>query len=164
MDDATKSEVSQPENPPKRKQDGIPAAPSASILESSIYAKDVLRAGTASQTEVSSEQADTVSHDDPAEEEHPEWEVDSSPIESSSDDSSSDDSSSEDSDEEGENSYKLLSPEEQAKILMAGDGGSDDEGDKQGVKGPGGQLRTKNEIPEEVIPKPNVEITTEYEY
>jgi len=88
-------------------------------------------------------------------EEHPEWEIDSSPIESSSDDSSSDDSSSDESDE-GENSYKLLSPEEQARILMAGDGGSDDEGEKP--KGSGGQLRTKNEVPEEVIPKPDVVI------
>lgn len=96
-----------------------------------------------------------------AEEEHPEWEVDSSPIESSSDDSS-DDSSSEDSDEEGENSYKLLSPEEQARILMQGDGGSDDEdGGNKGGKGSGAQLRTKNEIPEEVIPKPDVTITPE---
>ncbi len=89
-------------------------------------------------------------------EEHPEWEIDSSPIESSSEDSSSDDSSSDESDE-GENSYKLLSPEEQARILMAGDGGSDDEGEKP--KGSGGQLRTKNEVPEEVIPKPDVVIT-----
>jgi H/ACA ribonucleoprotein complex non-core subunit NAF1 len=89
-------------------------------------------------------------------EEHPEWEIDSSPIESSTNDSSSDDSSSDESDE-GDNSYKLLSPEEQARILMAGDGGSDDEGEKP--KGSGGQLRTKNEVPEEVIPKPDVTVT-----
>jgi len=94
------------------------------------------------------------------EEEHPEWEIDSSPIESSSDDSSSDDSSSE-SDEEGDNSYKLLSPEEQARILMEGDGGSDDEGANKGMKGSGGQLRTKNEVPEEIVPKPDVNITAE---
>jgi H/ACA ribonucleoprotein complex non-core subunit NAF1 len=95
------------------------------------------------------------------EEDHPEWEVDSSPIESSSDDSS-DESSSDDSDEEGENSYKLLSPEEQARILMQGDGASDDEdGGNKGTKGSGGQLRTKNEIPEEVVPKPDVTITPE---
>lgn len=86
-----------------------------------------------------------------------EWETDSSPIESSSDDSSSDDSSDEES-EDGDNSFKLLTPEEQAKILMEGDGGSDDEGGNKG-KGTGGQLRTKNEIPEVVIPKPNVTIT-----
>jgi H/ACA ribonucleoprotein complex non-core subunit NAF1 len=95
-----------------------------------------------------------------AEEDHPEWEVDSSPIESSSDDSS-DDSSSEGSDEEGDNSYKLLSPEEQARILMQGDGGSDDEDGGKGAKGSSGPLRTKNEVPEEVIPKPDVTITPE---
>ena len=93
-------------------------------------------------------------------EEHPEWEVDSSPIESSSEDSSSEDSSSDES-EDGDNAYKLLSPEEQARILMEGDGGSDDEGGDKGAKGSGGQLRTKNEVPEEVIPKPNVTITQE---
>jgi H/ACA ribonucleoprotein complex non-core subunit NAF1 len=92
------------------------------------------------------------------EEEHPEWEVDSSPIGSSSDDSSSDDSSSDESDE-GDNAYKLLSPEEQARILMAGDAGSDDEGEKP--KGSGSQLRTKNEVPEEAIPKPDVTITAD---
>lgn len=91
-----------------------------------------------------------------AEEEHPEWEVDSSPIESSSDDSSDSDSS--DESEEGDNAYKLLSPEEQARILMEGDGGSDDEGDNK-AKGSGTQVRTKNEIPEVVIPKPDVTIT-----
>jgi H/ACA ribonucleoprotein complex non-core subunit NAF1 len=88
--------------------------------------------------------------------EHPEWEIDSSPIESSSDDSSDSDSS--DESEEGENAYKLLSPEEQARILMQDDGGSDDEGDNK-AKGLGSQLRTKNEIPEVVIPKPDVTIT-----
>ncbi|CAD6447040.1 37088e2c-fa00-417a-b68e-661180182f7b-CDS [Sclerotinia trifoliorum] len=95
------------------------------------------------------------------ESEHPEWEIDSSPYESSSD-SSSDSSSEEDSeDEDGENTYKLLSPEEQARILMEGDGGSDDEGASKGAKGAGAQLRTKNEVPEEIIPKPDVTITRE---
>ncbi|KAH7312992.1 putative H/ACA ribonucleoprotein complex non-core subunit NAF1, partial [Rhexocercosporidium sp. MPI-PUGE-AT-0058] len=91
--------------------------------------------------------------------EHPEWEVDSSPIESSSDDSSSDDSSDDES-EEGDNSYKLLSPEEQARILMEGDGGSEDEGGGK-AKGAGSQLRTKNEVPDVVVPKPDVVITAE---
>ncbi|KAJ8070807.1 hypothetical protein OCU04_001169 [Sclerotinia nivalis] len=95
------------------------------------------------------------------ESEHPEWEIDSSPYESSSD-SSSDSSSEDDSeDEDGENTYKLLSPEEQARILMEGDGGSDDEGTSKGAKGAGAQLRTKNEVPEEIIPKPDVTITPE---
>ncbi|CAG8960830.1 hypothetical protein HYFRA_00002367 [Hymenoscyphus fraxineus] len=92
--------------------------------------------------------------------EHPEWEADSSPYESSSDDSSSDDSSSDESDEEG-GGYKLLSPEEQARILMEGDGGSDDEGGKKGGSGAGAQLRTKNEIADVVVPKPDVTITPE---
>jgi H/ACA ribonucleoprotein complex non-core subunit NAF1 len=91
-------------------------------------------------------------------EDHPEWEVDSSPIESSSDDSSSDDSSSDES-EEGENAYKLLSPEEQARILMQEDGGSDNEEGGKGTKGIGTGYRTKNEVPEVVIPKPDVTIT-----
>lgn len=99
--------------------------------------------------------------EEPAAGEHPEWEVDSSPIESSSDDSSSDDSSSEEDSDDEDNAYKLLSPEEQARILMDGDGGSDDEGGATKAKGAGGQLRTKNEIPEEIVPKPDVAITPE---
>jgi rRNA processing protein Gar1 len=92
----------------------------------------------------------------PNNDEHPEWEEDSSPI--SSDDSS--DESSEDDAEEGDEAYKLLTLEEQANLLMNGDGGSDDEDGNKG-KGLSGQLRTKNEIPEEVIPKPDVIITPE---
>ncbi|CAG7999386.1 unnamed protein product [Penicillium nalgiovense] len=88
------------------------------------------------------------------EEEHPEWEVDSSPYESSSD--SSDSSDSDDSDDED---YPILSPEEQAQILMRAEGGSDDEGDGKGK--PGGQLRTTNEIEQEVLPVPDVNITPE---
>ncbi|KAA8574677.1 hypothetical protein EYC84_003927 [Monilinia fructicola] len=103
---------------------------------------------------------DSVPAESAEEAEHPEWEVDSSPYESSSDssDSSSDDDSE---DEDGDNTYKLLSPEEQARILMEGDGGSDDEGTSKGAKGAGAQLRTKNEVPEEIIPKPDVTITPE---
>lgn len=95
---------------------------------------------------------------DAPEEEHPEWEIDSSPYESSSDDSS--DESSSDESEEGDNTYKLLSPEEQARILMEGDGASDDEGGNK-AKGTGVQLRTKNEVPDVVVPKPDVTITPE---
>ncbi|KAK2630533.1 hypothetical protein QTJ16_001353 [Diplocarpon rosae] len=98
------------------------------------------------------------SEDAPEEGEHPEWEVDSSPIESSSSDSS-DDSSSDES-EEGENSYKLLTPAEQARILMEGEGGSDDEGGGK-AKAAATQLRTKNEVTEVVVPKPDVTITLE---
>jgi H/ACA ribonucleoprotein complex non-core subunit NAF1 len=90
-----------------------------------------------------------------------EFELDSSPIQSSSEDDSDSDDSSSSGDSEGEDDYKLLDPEEQARILMEGDGGSDDEGGGKGAKGSGGQLRTKNEVPEEVIPKPDVTITPE---
>jgi H/ACA ribonucleoprotein complex non-core subunit NAF1 len=89
------------------------------------------------------------------EEEHPEWEVDSSPYESSSSDSS-DSSDSDDSDDED---YPILSAEEQARILMQAEGGSDDEGDGKGKSG--GHLRTTNEIEHEVMPIPDVNITPE---
>lgn len=132
----------------------------ATLLEAVPVQTESTEIASAVENEISApaEEITTVPAEPATEEgeEHPEWEVDSSPIESSSDDSSSDDSSSDES-EEGDNSYKLLSPEEQARILMAGDGGSDDEGEKP--KGSGGQLRTKNEVPEEVIPRPDVIIT-----
>jgi len=86
--------------------------------------------------------------DEPAE-----WEEDSDPI-SSSDSSDSSDSDS-DSDE-GDDSFKRLTPAEQARILMA-DGGSDDEdGPKKGIKEP---LQTKNEVTEAILPKPDIIIT-----
>jgi H/ACA ribonucleoprotein complex non-core subunit NAF1 len=83
--------------------------------------------------------------------EHPEWEVDSDPYESSSNSSSSD---SDDSDDED---YPILSPEEQARILMLAEGGSDDEGDGKGKNG--GFIRSANEVVEDVLPIPEVEIT-----
>ncbi|CAI7641735.1 unnamed protein product [Penicillium bialowiezense] len=81
------------------------------------------------------------------EDEHPEWEVDSSP----SDSSDSDDSDDED--------YPIMSAEEQAKILMRAEGGSDDEGDGKGKSG--ANLRTTNEIEHEVLPLPDIQITPE---
>ncbi|MCJ1229957.1 hypothetical protein MMC12_006628 [Toensbergia leucococca] len=88
-----------------------------------------------------------------------EFELDSSPIESSSSGTSSDSSSSDENDDDG---YKLLDPEEQAHRLMQEDGGSDDEGLKNGGNVAGsGQLRTLNEKPEEIVPKPNVTITAD---
>ncbi|KLP09394.1 nuclear assembly factor NAF1 [Fusarium fujikuroi] len=89
---------------------------------------------------------------------NPEWEVDSSPYESSSESSSSD-SSDEDSD--GNEGYELLGVEETARLLMQAEGGSDDEGDRGATSSRTTQVRTKNEIPEEVIPKPDVTITSE---
>ncbi|KAI3337901.1 Gar1/Naf1 RNA binding region-domain-containing protein [Ustulina deusta] len=93
-------------------------------------------------------------------EEHPEWEADSSPYESSSDSSSSDDS---DDDSDDEKDYKILGPEETARILMEMDGGSDDEGDGKGKGIGSGVVRTKNELPEMIIARPKVEIKPEME-
>ncbi|KAJ5091456.1 hypothetical protein NUU61_006326 [Penicillium alfredii] len=84
--------------------------------------------------------------------EHPEWEVDSSPYESSSDSSTSTDS--DDSDDED---YPMLSPEEQARILMQAEAGSDDEGEGKGKSN--GHVRSTNEVAEEVPPIPDVEVT-----
>ena len=86
-----------------------------------------------------------------------EFEIDSSPIESLSSESTSDSSSLEDSDDD----YEMLDPEEQARRLMQedGDGGSDEEHGKKGTAH--GPLRTLNEIPDEDIPIPDVEIASE---
>lgn len=91
--------------------------------------------------------------------ENPEWEIDSSPYESSSDSSSSDSSSDDDSDDNER--YEPLSVEETARLLMEAEGGSDDEGDRAGKGGTGTQMRTKNELPDEVLPKPDVTITAD---
>jgi len=88
--------------------------------------------------------------------EQPEYEMDSSPIESSSSDSGSDTTSSSDDSED----YELLSPEEQARRLMQEDMGSDDEGAGKGGNGTlSGPLRTTNEKPDEVVPKPDLIVT-----
>ncbi|KAJ5096859.1 hypothetical protein N7456_007580 [Penicillium angulare] len=106
---------------------------------------------TENATEVPQGQPEIALEDE--EGEHPEWEVDSSPYESSSDSSSSSDS--DDSDDED---YPILSPEEQARILMLAEGGSDDEGDKGKS---GAQIRSTNEVAEEVLPIPEITITPE---
>lgn len=85
--------------------------------------------------------------------EHPEWEMDSSPYASSSS-VSSDTTSSADSDDAAFNALNL---HEAARMLMDAEGGSDDEGGpSQAVRA---QVRSKNEMPEEVLPKPEVTIT-----
>ncbi|KAH6608544.1 hypothetical protein Trco_001890 [Trichoderma cornu-damae] len=98
----------------------------------------------------------------PDQSEHPEWEIDSSPYESS--DSSSSDASSDDDDDDDDESdnegYEPLGIEETARLLMETEAGSDDEGDRGKASG-SGYVRTKNELLEEVIPKPNVTITPE---
>lgn len=83
-----------------------------------------------------------------------EVEIDSSPIASSSS-SSSDSSSSDDSDD-----YEMLDPEEQVRRLMQEDGGSDDDG-PQDIGSSKAPLRTLNEKPDEIVPKPNIIITEE---
>ncbi|KAL2760323.1 hypothetical protein ACRALDRAFT_1038681, partial [Sodiomyces alcalophilus JCM 7366] len=91
-----------------------------------------------------------------------EWETDSSPLESSSESSSSDSSSDEDDDDEDNEGYELLGIDETVRMLM--EAASDDEnegGGAGGRGGSGGQLRTKNERPPEVIPKPDVTIAPE---
>ncbi|KAK4044091.1 Gar1/Naf1 RNA binding region-domain-containing protein [Parachaetomium inaequale] len=89
-----------------------------------------------------------------------EWEADSSPYESSSESSSSDSDSDDDSEDGG--GYPLLGIEETTRLLMAADGDGDADGDGTGKsKGTGAALRTKNEIAEEVIPKPDITITPE---
>ena len=86
-----------------------------------------------------------------------EFEMDSSPYESSSSsDTSTSTSSSEDSDADD---YEMLGPEEQARRLMAEDGGSDDDGPKKGAKNNSAPLRTQNEKPDEVVPMPDIVIT-----
>ena len=86
-----------------------------------------------------------------------EWETDSSPYDSSDSDCSTS-TDSDDSDEDADAEYSMLDPEEQARILMQDDGGSDDEGGKGKEKG-NANMRTANERFEEVIPKPNIDIT-----
>ena len=83
-----------------------------------------------------------------------EFELDSSPIETSSESGSESSSSS-----SGESDYHMLDPAEEARRLMQEDGGSDDEG--KGGKASSGPLRTLNEKPDEIVPKPQVEITPE---
>ncbi|CAD0040657.1 unnamed protein product [Aureobasidium pullulans] len=87
-----------------------------------------------------------------------EWQYDTSDAESS-DDSSSDDSSSDEDDSDDED-YPLLDPATAARMLMD-EGGADDEDGGNKAAG-GGHLRTKNELPEEIVPKPDVTHVVEH--
>lgn len=88
--------------------------------------------------------------------EEAEFELDSSPLGSdSSSDGSTDTSSSDDSDAD----YEMLGPAEQARRLMAEDGGSDDGGKGKERKLIAEVPRTLNEKPDEVVPKPTVAVT-----
>ena len=89
--------------------------------------------------------------------EEAEFELDSSPLESdSSSEDSTDTSSSDDSDADD---YEMLSPAEQARRLMAEDGGSDGDGKGKGRKAIAEIPRTMNEKPDEYVPKPTVAVT-----
>ncbi|KAF2151179.1 NAF1-domain-containing protein [Myriangium duriaei CBS 260.36] len=85
-----------------------------------------------------------------------EWQYDSSDMDTSSSDSDSDSSSSDDSDADGD--YEMLDPATAARMLMAEEAGDEEDGpsNKSGSKA---GLKTKNEIEEVVIPKPDVAIT-----
>lgn len=87
---------------------------------------------------------------------NPEWEVDSSPYESSSSDDSSDDDDDSDVDES-----KLLGVEETARLLMEADGGSDDEMDGTRAAKQAAGVRTKNELPDEPEPTPQISLSPE---
>ena len=92
-----------------------------------------------------------------SEQDEAEYELDSSPlISDSSSDGSTDSSSSEDSDADD---YEMLSPAEQARRLMAEDGGSGDEGKGKERKIDTEVPRTLNEKPDELVPKPTVVVT-----
>jgi H/ACA ribonucleoprotein complex non-core subunit NAF1 len=97
--------------------------------------------------------------------ENAEWQFDSSDAKTPSSANTSDTSGSSDSseaDSEDEDDYPLLDPDEQAKILMQGDDGSDGEGgNRKGKGGTGMQLRTRNEIEDVKVAKPDVSITSE---
>ena len=86
-----------------------------------------------------------------------EFEMDSSPLDSSFTDSSDESSSSNDS---AVDEYEMLDPEDQARRLMAEVGGSDEEGAGKGNKTEG-PLRTANEKPDEIVPKPDIVITAD---
>ena len=89
--------------------------------------------------------------------EEAEFEYDSSPLDSdSSSDDSTDTSSSDDSDADD---YEMLSPAEQARRLMAEDGGSDGDGKGKGRKAIAEAPRTLNEKPDEYVPKSTVRVT-----
>ena len=91
------------------------------------------------------------------EQDEAEYELDSSPlISDSSSDGSTDSSSSDDSDADD---YEMLSPAEQARRLMAEDGGSGDEGKGKERKVDAEVPRTLNEKPDELVPKPTVVVT-----
>ncbi|KAK3939053.1 Gar1/Naf1 RNA binding region-domain-containing protein [Diplogelasinospora grovesii] len=133
------------------------AAPSPGVTDALEAALERMIATTAGQAQSTEAQpAQQQENGNGGEAEHPEWEVDSSPYESSSESSSSDSS---DDDSEDEGGYPLLGIEETARMLMAAD--ADVDGMNRTGKGAAASVRTKNEMPEEILPKPDVIITPE---
>ena len=102
----------------------------------------------------------TASGGDSAEE--GQWEVDSSAPASSTPGSSSASADDEDDDDDDDaDDYQLLGPEEQARMLMQGDGGSDDEGDAGRSGKTGLQPKTKNEVIDERVDRTHIDITSD---
>ncbi|KAL8892392.1 MAG: hypothetical protein Q9215_000666 [Flavoplaca cf. flavocitrina] len=147
---------------PLKTQDNVEGEPDQDLDTSMDLSCNthITQASLASQAELEdaaqAEKGETLKQDAQANVENgeAEFELDSSPIESSPDSDSDSTSSS-----SGASDYELLDPEEEARRLMQEDGGSDDEG--KGGKAAPGPLRTLNEKPDEIIPKPQVEITPE---
>lgn len=134
-------------------QESVTAPATVTTTESNVNVKDTVMA-TTQETDITETNRNTtketpVQDGEQEEGEHPEWEIDSSPYESSSSDSSDDDSDDED--------YPILGVEETARMLMA----LDHDGDVNGSRGVREPIRSKNEKPEEVIPKPDVQILPE---
>lgn len=93
-----------------------------------------------------------------------EWQFDSSDAESSASSDSSDTSSSDDEEIGSEvDDYELLSPEEQAHILMRDEGGGSDDGRSGKKLGPTSGPRTANEVKETIVEKPDIIVTPEME-
>ena len=116
-------------------------------------------------TERDHEQRLSISKRPPAEEEagNAEWRFDSSEIDSdttssslsSDEDGDTDEDEMDDEDKDDTEGFGLLTAEEQARILMQEASGSG-EGD-----GKGGRLMTANELPEVIVEKPKVAITSD---
>lgn len=141
----------------------LPVENAADSSEQPAVSSDLVQAATAMegivQESAESQPPNEIGAPPGTQPEAREWETDSSPYDSSDSDSSTS-TDSDGSDEDPDVEYSMLDPEEQARILMQDDGGSDDEGGKGKEKG-NATMRTANERQEEVIPKPNIEITDE---
>ncbi|KAL8866309.1 MAG: hypothetical protein Q9174_006378, partial [Haloplaca sp. 1 TL-2023] len=143
----TTEQIEQPEvtgDETKPSADGKPEAP---LIDQPALAEDI---------EPTAVDAISMKHENAeinGDKDEAEFAMDSSPIESSS----SDDTDSDSSSSSGGSDYEMLDPAEEARRLMQEDGGSDDEG-KAG-KTTSGPLRTLNEKPDEVVPKPQIEVT-----